>query len=131
MTEFSKDKLIDVISSLSVLELSELVKALEKKFGIVANQQMPINSSVSTDSNDMQNKTVNKDKTEFDVILTNIGTSKINVIKIVREITSLGLKESKDLVESAPKLLKEKISKSDAEEIKKKLSDVGATVELR
>jgi large subunit ribosomal protein L7/L12 len=131
MTEFSKDKLIDVISSLSVLELSELVKALEKKFGIVASQQMPVNSSVSTGSNDMQDKTANKEKTEFDVILTNIGTSKINVIKIVREITSLGLKESKDLVESAPKLLKEKISKSDAEEIKKKLSDVGATVELR
>jgi large subunit ribosomal protein L7/L12 len=130
MAEFSKDKLIDVISSLSVLELSELVKALEDKFGVVTTNQIATNSSGATDNN-MKESTTVQEQTEFDVILTSIGSSKINVIKIVREITSLGLKESKDLVESVPKVLKEKISKSDAEEIKKKLSDVGATVELK
>ncbi|MDR0915564.1 MAG: 50S ribosomal protein L7/L12 [Endomicrobium sp.] len=130
MAEFSKDKLIDIISSLSVLELSELVKALENKFGIVANQQVFTNSSTVA-NNDVQNKTTKTEQTEFDIILTNIGNSKINVIKIVREITNLGLKESKDLVEGAPKLLKAKVSKTEAEEIKKKLNDVGAIVEFK
>jgi large subunit ribosomal protein L7/L12 len=130
MAELSKDKLIEAISSLSVIELSELVKALEEKFGVSAV------SSIAASTTSMVTKATDGDKiadekTEFNVVLASMGSSKINVIKIVREVTGLGLKEAKDLVESSPKILKENVAKIEAEEIKKKLTEAGATVELR
>jgi large subunit ribosomal protein L7/L12 len=124
MAGFTKDQLIEAISSLSVIELSELVKALEEKFGVsaaapVADVATPVADAAA------------EEKTEFNVVLASAGTSKINVIKIVREVTGLGLKEAKDLVEGAPKTVKEKVAKAEAEEIRKKLTEAGATVELK
>jgi large subunit ribosomal protein L7/L12 len=130
MAELSKDQLIEAISSLSVIELSELVKALEEKFNVSATAQVPIVSSVVS-SGGVATAISEEEKTDFNVILTNTGTSKISVIKIVREVTGLGLKEAKDLVDAAPKIIKENVAKTEAEEIKKKLVDVGATVELK
>jgi len=127
MAELSKDKLIEAISSLSVIELSELVKALEERFGVSA--VAPI--AVATTATGETSTAVVEEKTEFSVILTSVGASKINVIKTVREITSLGLKEAKDFVDSAPKAVKENIPRSEAEEIKKKLIEAGATVEIK
>jgi large subunit ribosomal protein L7/L12 len=131
MEEFSKDKLIDTISSLSVLELSELIKALEIKFGVEANPTYHGNNNECNNQSNINDTKQSTEQTEFDITLTNIGSSKINVIKVVREITSLGLKEAKDLVESVPKILKSKISKSEAEEIRQKFSNIGATVEIK
>ncbi|MDR1087231.1 MAG: 50S ribosomal protein L7/L12 [Endomicrobium sp.] len=128
MTELSKDKLIEAISSLSIIELSELVKALEEKFGVSA--LAPTVMAAASTTNVVAADVV-EEKTEFNVILTSIGASKINVIKVVREITGLGLKEAKDLVDGAPNIVKDNISKSEAEEIKKKLIEVGASVELK
>jgi large subunit ribosomal protein L7/L12 len=130
MAGLSKDKLIEAISSLSVIELSELVKALEEKFGV------SVASSIAAQTTPAATTTVGsgqiaEEKTEFNVVLASMGSSKINVIKIVREVTGLGLKEAKDLVESSPKTLKENVTKVEAEEIKKKLTEAGATVELR
>jgi large subunit ribosomal protein L7/L12 len=124
MAEFTKSQLIEAVSSLSVIELSELVKALEEKFGVSAS--VPV-TTVVTPTVDI----ATEEKTEFNVVLTSIGASKINVIKVVREVTGLGLKEAKDLVDGAPNTVKESITKAEAEDIKKKLSDVGATVELK
>ena len=112
MANVTKEDVIQFIASMSVLELSELVKELEEKFGVSA--AAPV-----------------EEKTEFDVILTAHGEKKINVIKEVRAITSLGLKEAKDLVESCPKPVKEGISKADAEKIKAQLESAGATVEIK
>jgi large subunit ribosomal protein L7/L12 len=125
MAEFTKHHLIEAISSLSVIELSELVKDLEEKFGVSA--VAPVAVAVSP----IAVATTTEEKTEFNVVLANAGASKINVIKVVREITGLGLKEAKDLVESAPKTVKENVAKAEAEEIKKKLSEAGAAVELK
>lgn len=123
MAELSKDQLTEAISSLSVIELSELVKALEKKFGVSANApQIAVTAA---------EEEVVEEKTEFSVILASVGANKINVIKTVREITSLGLKEAKDLVDCVPKAVKENIARAEAEEIKKKLVEAGATVEIK
>jgi len=128
MAGLSKDQLIEAISSLSVVELSELVKALEEKFGVsAASAAAPVAAGAAVQS---QSSPV-EEKTEFNVVLTSVGTSKINVIKIVREITGLGLKEAKDLVDGAPKAVKENIAKAEAEEIKKKFVAAGATVEIK
>ena len=107
----NKDQIIEAIESMTVLELSELVKALEEKFGVSAAAPA--------------------EKTEFDVILASAGASKIGVIKAVREATGLGLKEAKELVDGAPKAVKEKISKADADALKEKLEAAGATVEVK
>ena len=115
--------LIEEVKSLSVLELAELVHALEETFGVsaaAAAVAAPASGAAEVE-----------EKTEFDVILKEIGAEKIKVIKVVREITGLGLKEAKELVESAPKTLKEGVSKEDAEKIKEKLAEVGATVEIK
>ncbi|HCJ67479.1 MAG TPA: 50S ribosomal protein L7/L12 [Elusimicrobia bacterium] len=126
-----KDAIIEAISKLSVLELAELVKALEEKFGIsVAGMGVFPQAGVTTIPAESPAAKA-EEKTEFSVILTNSGEKKIQVIKIVRELTGLGLKESKDLVENAPKPVKESVSKEQAEEIKKKLVEVGATVEIK
>lgn len=126
-----EDAIIEAISKLSVMELAELVKALEERFGISA-AGMGFVAPVGGTSVPAGELTAEKEeKTEFSVILTNPGNKKIQVIKVVREITGLGLKESKDLVETTPKPVKEGISKEQAEEIKKKLTEVGATVEIK
>jgi large subunit ribosomal protein L7/L12 len=126
MAELSKDQLIEAISSLSVIELSELVKALEEKFGVSA--AVPV--AVAAAAAPAAAGAAVEEKTEFNVVLVAVGASKINVIKIVREVTGLGLKEAKYLVDVSPKTVKENVAKAEAEEIKKKLTEVGATVEL-
>jgi large subunit ribosomal protein L7/L12 len=129
MTEkLGKDALIDAISSMSVLELSELVKALEEKFGVSAAAPVAV-AAVGGAAAGAPAAT--EEKTEFNVVLTASGANKIPVIKVVRELTGLGLKEAKDLVDGAPKTVKENVAKAQAEEMKKKLTDVGATVELK
>ena len=119
-------KIIEAIEKLSVLELVELVKELEDKFGVSA--QAAVVAPVAAAGPAVEEA---EEKTEFDVVLSAIGDKKIQVIKAVREITSLGLKEAKDLVDSAPKAVKEAISKDEAEEIKKKFEEVGATIEIK
>jgi large subunit ribosomal protein L7/L12 len=128
MAEFTKDQLIEAISSLSVIELSELVKALEEKFGVSAAAPVAV---AAAPAGGAAAGAAAEEKTEFNVVLTNAGASKINVIKVVREVTGLGLKEAKDLVDGAPKTVKENVAKAEAEEIKKKLTEAGATVELK
>ncbi len=126
------NSIIDSISNLTVLELSELVKQLEEKFGIQAGAvgfvpQMAIGAAQAGGQSTAQQE----QKTEFTVVLTNAGANKIQVIKVVREITGLGLKEAKDLVDSLPKPIKENIPKAQAEDIKKKIEAAGGTVEIK
>jgi large subunit ribosomal protein L7/L12 len=128
MAELTKDQLIEAISSLSVIELSALVKALEEKFGVSAAAPVAAAPAVSAAA---ASGAAAEEKTEFNVVLVNAGTSKINVIKVVREITGLGLKEAKDLVDGVPKNVKENVAEAEAKEIKKKLNEAGATVELK
>jgi large subunit ribosomal protein L7/L12 len=123
------EKLVDELSNLTVLEAADLSKLLEDKWGVSA-AAAPIAMAMPMAAGGDAGAAV-EEKTEFDVILTAFGEKKINVIKEVRAITGLGLKEAKDLVESAPKAIKEGTSKDDAEALKKKLEDVGATVELK
>ena len=118
--------IIEAIEKLSVLELVELVKELEDKFGVSAQAAVMAPVVAAGPANEDA-----EEKTEFDVILSAIGDKKIQVIKAVREVTSLGLKEAKDLVDSSPKAIKEAISKDEAEDIKKKFEEVGATVEIK
>jgi large subunit ribosomal protein L7/L12 len=119
-------KLIEDVKALTVLELSELVKALEIEFGVSASAPAAAAAApVAAAAVEVE------EKTEFDVVLTEVGANKINVIKIVREVTGLGLKEAKDLVDGAPKTVKEATSKNDAEELKKKFEEVGAKIELK
>jgi len=118
--------MVDTIGRLSLLEASELVKALEDKFGVSAAAAAAPAAAVATAA-----APVVEEKDTFDVILTSAGANKINVIKVVRELTGLGLKEAKDLVDGAPKPVKEGISKDDAEKMKKQLADAGAGVELK
>ena len=114
---------IEEVKALSVLELNELVKALEEEFGVSA-AAVAVAAPAAAGA-------AAEEKTEFDVILADAGASKMGVIKIVKEITGLGLKEAKDLVDNAPKAIKEAVSKADAEEMQKKLEDAGAKVELK
>ena len=120
------EKLVAEIEKMSVLDLSELVKVLEEKFGVSAAAPMMMGAMPAAGSAEAA-----EEKTEFDVELTSAGQQKINVIKAVREITGQGLKEAKDLVDAAPKVIKEKVAKAQAEEIKKKLEEAGATVTLK
>ena len=128
MANITKDQVIEFISNMSVLEMSELVKEMEDKFGVSA-AAAAVAAPVVLGSGDAAAPA--EEKTEFDVILTSIGEKKINVIKEVRGITGLGLKEAKEAVESAPKAIKEGVSKEEAEEVKKKLEEAGASVELK
>ena len=125
----TKSEIMEWIDQATMLEISDLVKGLEEKYGISAAAAMPM--PVSGAAGGGEAAAAAEEKTEFDVILSAIGEKKINVIKAVREVTSLGLKEAKDLVESAPKTVKEGVSKEDAEAIKKKFEDAGATVEIK
>ncbi|MDM7202920.1 MAG: 50S ribosomal protein L7/L12 [Thermodesulfobacteriaceae bacterium] len=126
----TKEEVIEFISNMTVLELSQFIKELEEKFGVTAAAPVAAVAAMPGMVPTQEAAPV-EEKTEFDVILTEAGANKINVIKVVREITSLGLKEAKDLVESAPKPVKTGISKNEAEEIKKKLEEAGAKVEIK
>lgn len=117
-------KFVEEIKTLTVLELSELVKAIEEEFGVSAAAPVMMAGPAAA-------APAAEEKTEFDVVLAEAGASKMGVIKLVKEITGLGLKEAKELVDNAPKAIKEGISKADAEDIKKKLEDAGAKVELK
>ena len=130
MAELTQQQVVDYIKGISVLELSQLVKTLESELGVSAAAAMPMAMPMGGGAAGGAAAPV-EEKTEFTVTLTEVGGNKINVIKVVREVTSLGLKEAKDLVESAPKPIKEAIPKDEAEAIKKKFADVGATVEIK
>ncbi len=121
-------KLIEDVKALTVLELSELVKALEEEFGVSAAAPVAVAAAAAPAAGAAA---AAEEKTEFDAVLAEVGANKIQVIKVVREITGLGLKEAKELVDNAPKPVKEGVSKDDAEEIKKKLEEAGAKVELK
>lgn len=122
------DSIIETIEQMSVLELSELVKALEDKFGVTAAAPMAVAAAGPAGDGDAG---AEEEQTEFDVILTEVGGNKIQVIKAVRELTSLGLKEAKDVVDGAPGPVREGVSKEDAEAAKAKLEEAGATAEIK
>ena len=128
MAELNQQDVIEYIKGMSVLEVSEMVKKLEDELGVQAVAAVPVAAFGAAGAGGGE---AAEEQTEFDVILTAIGDKKINVIKAVREVTSLGLKEAKDLVEAAPKAVKEAISKDEAEEVKKKFEAAGAQVELK
>lgn len=122
----SKEELLDAIANMTVLELSELIKEMEEKFGVSAAA-----AAVAVAAPDAGGSGGGAEQTEFTVMLTAAGASKVNVIKAVRAITGLGLKEAKDLVDGAPKAIKEGVSKDDAESIQKQLTEAGATCEIK
>ena len=125
------DKIVEEIQGLSLLEASELVKKLEEKLGVSAAAAAPVVVAGAAGGPAGAAAAPAEEQTEFTVVLTAIGANKINVIKAVREVTSLGLKEAKDLVDGAPKPIKEGVGKEEAETIKKKFTEVGATVEIK
>ncbi len=127
MAEITKEDVIKYIESMSVLELSELVKELEERFGVSAAAPVAV---AAAPAGGVGETPLAEEKTEFDVILKDFGSQKIQVIKVVRAITGLGLKEAKELVEGVPKPVKEGVSKEEAEKLKAQLEEVGATVEL-
>ncbi len=127
MAEITREQVVDYLSNLPVIQIAELVKTLEEKWGVSA---APVAVAAVGGAGAAPAAPV-EEKTEFDVILAEAGANKINVIKVVREITALGLKEAKDLVEGAPKPIKEAIGKEEAEDIKKKLEGAGAKVEVK
>ncbi len=122
----AKAEILDLISNMTVLELSQLIKEMEEKFGVsAAASAVAVAAPVAAAAEKAE------EQTEFSLMLTAVGASKVNVIKIVRTVTGLGLKEAKDLVDSAPKVVKEGISKADAEAMQKQLTEAGATCELK
>ncbi len=129
MAEVTKEQVVEFISNMSVLELSEMVKELEEKFGVSAAAAAVAAAPAAGGTEG--GEAAAEEKTEFDVILTSFGDKKINVIKEVRGITGLGLKEAKEFVESCPKAVKEGVSTEEAEEIKKKLEEAGASAEIK
>jgi large subunit ribosomal protein L7/L12 len=123
----SKEDILEAIGSMSVLDLSELIKEMEEKFGVSAAAAVAAPAAGGAAAGDA----AAEEKSEFDLHLTGIGENKVNVIKAVREITGLGLKEAKDIVDAAPKVVKETLDKASADEALKKLTDAGATAELK
>lgn len=128
MAEITREQVVDYLSKLPVIELAGLIKTLEDSWGVKA-APVAMAPTAGPAADKVEEK--KEEKTEFDVVLAAAGANKIQVIKAIREITGLGLKEAKDLVEAAPKTVKEAVSKADAEEMKKKLTEAGATVELK
>ena len=126
MADITREQVVDYLSNLPVIQIAELIKDLENKWGVKAAP-----AAVAVAAGPAVAAAVVEEKTEFDVVLASAGSNKIAVIKAIREITGLGLKEAKDLVEAAPKNVKDAVSKADAEEMKKKLTEAGATVELK
>jgi len=128
MSEITKEQVVDFIANMTVLELSQFVKELEEKFGVSAAAPMAAMPMMAMPG---EAAPVVEEKTEFDVVLTAAGGNKINVIKVVRALTGLGLKEAKDKVDTLPSTIKEAVSKADAEEAKKQLTEAGATCEIK
>lgn len=128
MATLTKEQILEAVESMTVLELAELVKAFEEKFGVTA--AAPVAAAAAAPVNGGA-PAAEVEQTEFDVVLTGVGDKKIQVIKAVRELTSLGLKEAKDLVDGAPNAVKEKVSKEEADEAKAKLEEAGASVEVK
>jgi large subunit ribosomal protein L7/L12 len=131
MAELTQQQVVDYIKGISVLELSQLVKTLESELGVSAAAAMPMAMPAGGGAAAGGDKAAAEEQTEFTATLTEVGSNKINVIKVVREVTSLGLKEAKDLVEGAPKAIKEGVTKDEAAAIKKKFEDAGAKVEVK
>jgi large subunit ribosomal protein L7/L12 len=131
MAEVTQQQVVDYIKNISVLELSQLVKTLEQELGVSAAAAMPMAMPMAGAGAAGGAAAPAEEKTDFTVTLTDVGDKKINVIKVVREVTNLGLKEAKDLVEGAPKTLKEGVNKDEAAAIKKKFEEVGAKVEIK
>ena len=129
MAELTQSQVVEYIKNITVLELSQLVKALEQELGVSAAAAVPM--AMPAGGAAAGPAAAAEEKTEFDVILTDFGAKKIEVIKVVREVTSLGLKEAKDLVEGVPKPIKEGVPKAEAEAVKKKFEDVGAKAEIK
>jgi large subunit ribosomal protein L7/L12 len=127
----TREDVIEFLKSMSLLEASQLVKELEETFGVSAAAAAVAAPAAGGAAGGGEAAAPAEEKTEFDVVLQAVGGNKINVIKVVREVTALGLKEAKDLVEAAPKAVKEGVSKEEAETIKQKLTDAGATVEVK
>jgi large subunit ribosomal protein L7/L12 len=127
-TKITKDDVIDFISNISVLELSELVQELEKKFNVSAAAPVAVAAPAAAQTAEQAPEA---EKTEFDVMLTGVGDKKIQVIKVVRSVTNLGLKEAKEVVDNAPSKVREGVSKEDAENIKKQLEEAGAAVDIK
>ncbi len=126
MSEITRADVLSYLESANMMEIAELVKDIEDKFGVTAAAPVAVAAAPAGAT-----EAVAEEQTEFDVVLTNAGQQKINVIKVVRSLTSLGLKEAKELVDTAPKAIKEGVSKAEAEEVKAKLEEAGATVELK
>ena len=131
MAELTQQQVVDYIKGISVLELSQLVKTLESELGVSAAAAMPMAMPMGGGAAAGAAAAPAEEQTEFTATLTEVGSNKINVIKVVREVTSLGLKEAKDLVEGAPKAIKEAVTKDEAAAIKKKFEEVGAKVEIK
>ena len=121
----SKEDILETISNMTVMEVVDLISAMEEKFGVSAAAAVAVAAPAAAAG------PVAEEKTEFDVVMTSFGANKVNVIKVIRELTGLGLKEAKDLVEGVPSTVKEGISKADAEAVKKKLDEAGAAVEIK
>ncbi|MEX0710673.1 MAG: 50S ribosomal protein L7/L12 [Chloroflexota bacterium] len=127
----SKDQILEAIDGMTVLELSELVKAFEERYGVTAAAPVAMAAAPAGGGGDGAAPAAAEEQTEFDAVLTEVGPNKILVIKAVRELTGLGLKEAKDLVDAAPKAVKEGVAKEEAEAVKEKLAEAGAAVEVR
>jgi large subunit ribosomal protein L7/L12 len=126
-----KDQILEAIDTMSVLELSELVKAFEERYGVTAAAPVAVAAAPAAGGDGGAGAAATEEQTEFDAVLTDVGANKILVIKAVRELTGLGLKEAKDLVDDAPKAVKEGVTKEEAEATKEKLAEAGATVEVK
>ena len=126
----SKDEILQAVDGMTVLELSDLVKAFEERYGVTAAAPVAVAAAPAAGGDGAAAAPV-EEQTEFDAVLTEVGAQKILVIKAVRELTGLGLKEAKDLVDAAPKAVKEGVAKEEAEQVKEKLAEAGATVEVR
>lgn len=127
----TKDEIVEAIKGMNVVELSDIVKALEEEFGISAAAPVAVAAAPAAGGAPTEGAAASEDQSEFEVSLSDIGPNKINVIKAVREVTSLGLREAKELVESAPTTIKEGIAKEEADDIKGKLEEAGASVEVK
>lgn len=125
MTQISKNDILEAVANMSVMDICDLVKSMEEKFGVSAAAAIAVAGPAASAAAAVE------EKTEFNVVMTAFGANKIGVIKVIREITGLGLKEAKDMVEAVPATVKEGVSKADAEEMKKKLTEAGATAEIK
>ena|SRR3990167_4821946 len=126
MTQISKDQILDAVANMSVMDVCDLVKMMEEKFGVSAAAAVAVAGPAAA-----AGAAAAEEKTEFNVVMTGFGANKIEVIKVIRAVTGLGLKEAKDMVEAVPAVVKEAVAKAEAEDIKKKLTEAGATVEVK